>query len=288
MPELPEVETIARKLRRSITGKRIAEIRLSGKSLRRPVPAGLISTLQDRTIRIIHRRGKYLILEMEPRAFWLIHLGMSGRLLYASRPVVPQRHTHAAIRFAEGGELQFVDPRRFGLMDVYEVSGIDGVPEMQRLGRDPLDSVLNGGWLWPELAKSGRDLKAFLLDQHKIAGLGNIYVCEALFRARLHPARRCRTVGRKEAGALAKAICEILQKAVDHRGTSFSDFIDSDGELGSHQDFLRVFQREGEKCRRCRATIERIRQANRSTFYCPRCQKSMSEERTGGSRGRRI
>ena len=277
MPELPEVETIARKLRRSIIGKRIAEIRLSGKSLRRPIPERLSSILRDRTIRTIHRRGKYLILEVEPRAFWLIHLGMSGRILYASQPIASRKHTHATIRFADGGELQFVDPRRFGLMDVYEVPGIDGVPEMQRLGRDPLGSGLDAGWLWPELTKSGRDLKAFMLDQHKIAGLGNIYVCEALFRARLHPARRCRSVGRKEAGVLVKAISEILQTAVGNRGTSFSDFIDSDGELGSHQNFLHVFQREGEKCRRCRAIIARIRQANRSTFYCPRCQIGTSE-----------
>jgi formamidopyrimidine-DNA glycosylase len=236
----------------------------------------------------IHRRGKYLILEMEPRLFWLIHLGMSGRLIYASHAMEAQNHTHCTIGFAGGGELQFCDPRRFGLIDVYQVPCLDDVPEMQRLGKDPLGEGFSAGWLWAELGRTRRDLKSFLLDQHKIAGLGNIYVCEALFRAHLHPQRRCNTVEHREAVALARAVDEVLRAAVQNRGTSFSDFMDSDGELGAHQNFLHVFQREGEKCRRCRAHITRIRQGNRSTYFCPRCQDGASKGKKGGSRDRRL
>jgi formamidopyrimidine-DNA glycosylase len=274
MPELPEVETIARKLRKSISGKCIAEVYLSGKALRRPMPGDLAFLLRGRTIRSIHRRGKYLILEVEPRAFWLIHLGMSGRLFYAPEPAERPGHTHASVQFTDGGELQFCDPRRFGLMDFYQVSNLEALPEVQRLGKDPLGAGFDSDWLWPELAQSKRDLKSFLLDQQKIAGLGNIYVCEAMFRARVHPARRCNSVTRREGAALTHSIREVLQAAIRNRGTSFSDFMDSDRQLGAHQDFLQVFQREGEKCHRCRATIARMKQGNRSTYFCPRCQAS--------------
>ncbi len=275
MPELPEVETIARKLRGTITGKQVAGVYLSGKTLRRPLPGDFAALLCGRTIRLIHRRGKYLILEMEPHAYWIIHLGMSGRLFYTARPANREKHTHALVRFTDGAELQFSDPRRFGLMDFCQAARLDSLPDLQRLGKDPLGSEFDSDWLWPELAKTRRDLKSFLLDQQRIAGLGNIYVCEAMYRARVNPARRCNTLTRREAAALALAIREVLVEAVRHKGTSFSDFMDSDGEPGSHQDFLRVFQREGEKCRRCHATIARMKQGNRSTYFCPRCQGGM-------------
>ena len=272
MPELPEVETIARRLRATIPGKRIGEVCLSGKSLRRPMPAALAARLQGRLIRGIERRGKYLILEMDPHAFWLIHLGMSGRLFISSRPAERPTHTHATIRFTDGSEMQYRDPRRFGLMDLSEAASLSALPEIQRLGRDPLSSGFRAAWLAAELAQSRREIKAFLLDQGKIAGLGNIYVCEALFQARLHPQRRCHTVTREEAAALARAIRAILRSAIENHGTTFSDFVDADGEPGAHQDFLRVFQREGERCYRCRAFILRVRQGNRSSYYCPGCQ----------------
>jgi len=272
MPELPEVETIARKLGNTIAGKRIVGVRLSGKALRRPVPADFARRLQGRTVRAVHRRGKYLIVEMTPPAYWLIHLGMSGRLRYTGAPLRRSRHTHAVIRFAGGDELHYCDPRRFGLLDVYELEKLEALPEIRRLGRDPLHSKIGVAGFWAELRRSRTEIKAFLLDQRRIAGVGNIYASEALFLARLHPARRCHTLKRGEAAALIRAVRRVLRAAIDHRGTSFSDFTDSDGELGEHQDFLRVFQREGEPCRCGRAVIRRLRQANRSTYYCPRCQ----------------
>jgi formamidopyrimidine-DNA glycosylase len=273
MPEMPEVETIARKLRRTIIGKLVTEVRLSGLPLRRPVADSFAATLTGRSVRRVHRRGKYIIAELQPHAFWVIHLGMSGRICYF--PGTPEKaaHTHATIRFADATELQYRDHRRFGLLAAYEVARIGDIPELQGLGFDPLGPRFTADWLWRELLKSRQEIKSFLLDQRKIAGIGNIYACESLFHARLMPERRCYTVERHEAVLLARAIGKVIRRAIRNHGTSFSDFMDSDGLPGYHQNFLRVFQREGEKCRRCRSAIRRLHQGNRSSFFCPGCQK---------------
>ena len=273
MPEMPEVETIARKLRRTIIGKRVLEVHLSGFPLRRPIPDTFAATLHGRTIRRIHRRGKYLIAEMEPHAFWLIHLGMSGRIFYFRRAGESAGHTHATIRFTDSTELQYRDHRRFGLLTVYEAADLGEIPELRALGCDPLGDGFNGKWLWLRLKQSRQQIKSFLLDQRRIAGLGNIYVLEALFHARLRPTRRCHTISRKDAAALARAIEKVLQHAIRNRGTSFSDFMDSDGELGGYQNHLSVFQRKGKSCLRCGSVIRRVVQGNRSSYFCPGCQK---------------
>lgn len=272
MPEMPEVETLVRKLRKRIVGKRVEEIRLSGLSLRKPVAPSFAAILQGRTIRKIVRFGKYLIVEMAPKAYWLVHLGMSGRILYHARTQAAEKHTQAVIRFGDSSELQYRDHRRFGLLAAYEVAKPEFIPEIRSLGLDPLRSAFRSDWLQPLLRKSRQEIKSFLLDQRKIAGLGNIYVCESLFHARIHPGRRCCTLNPGEIKRLVCAIRNVLRCAVRHKGTTFSDFMDSDGKSGSNQMYLMVFQREGEKCRRCRAPILRMRQGNRSSFFCPRCQ----------------
>ncbi len=271
MPELPEVETIARGLRRSLTGQRIQDVWLSGCPLRRPVAPDLGDKLGGRTVRRIRRRGKYLIFELDPPGCWLVHLGMSGRLCRMRQPEPPAKHTHAVIRFSDGSELHYRDPRRFGLMALYDVARPDLVPELRALGPDPLGRGV-AGRLWHALGRCGRDIKSFLLDQRRIAGIGNIYACEALFRARVHPARRCDTLSRTEARRLAAALRGVLREALAHRGTSLSDFVDSAGRPGDHGSYLRVYGREGERCRRCRAAIARMIQGSRSSFFCPRCQ----------------
>ncbi len=273
MPEMPEVETIARDLRKAIIGKCVSGVELSGLPLRRPIADKFVETLPGRTVRRIYRRGKYLIAEMDPLAFWLIHLGMSGRILYYPHAAEKASHTHAAVRFTDASELHYRDHRRFGLMAAYEVPRLGDIPEVRGLGLDPFGRGFDADWLHRELRKSRQPVKSFLLDQKRIAGLGNIYVCEALFHARLRPQRRCHTVTRPEAAALAHAIVRVLREAIRNRGTSFSDYLDSDGRLGYQQNHLRVFQRDGLKCRRCRTTIRRLRQGNRSSFYCPGCQK---------------
>jgi formamidopyrimidine-DNA glycosylase len=272
MPELPEVETIARKLRATIEGKKISEVILSGMSLRRPMAQDFESLLRGRTIVKIHRRGKYLILELEPRAFCLMHLGMSGRVYCHRQTRPPLPHTHAILRFSDAAELHFTDHRRFGLLAAYALRRIELIPELRTLGPDPSGAGCNADRLHALLLKSKQQIKSFLLDQHHIAGLGNIYVCEVLYDARLHPERRCNTLTREEIESLARSIRKIVRAAIHNRGTSFSDFVDSDGQPGDNQQFLRVFQREGERCRRCGDSICRMRQGNRSTFCCPGCQ----------------
>ena len=275
MPEMPEVETLVRKLRRTLVGKRVEDVRLSGLPLRKPIDGAFVSKLQGRTIRKIVRRGKYLIAEMDPKAYWVIHLGMSGRVLYHdhAQEYAAAEHTHAIVRFGDSSELEYRDPRRFGLLAAYEVDRPGMIPEVRSLGMDPLRSGFHEKWLWPMLQKSRQEIKSFLLDQRRVAGLGNIYVCEALFLARIHPSRRCLTLDSEETARLIGAIRKVLKTAIRRHGTTFSDFVNSDGKPGSNQDFLMVFQREGENCHRCRAPIKRMRQGNRSSFYCASCQE---------------
>jgi formamidopyrimidine-DNA glycosylase len=272
MPEMPEVETLARKLRETVIGKRVAEVRLSGLPLRKPIAGSFASKLQGRTVRKIVRRGKYILAEMDPKAYWLIHLGMSGRLLYHKRENAGTKHTHAVIRFSDSTELEYRDHRRFGLLSAYEVQRPGLIPEIHSLGINPLCTGFDGKWLWPLLRSSQQEIKSFLLDQRRIAGLGNIYACESLFLAQIHPARRCFTLDLRKAAHLTGAIKKVLQAAIRHKGTSFSDFMDTDGNPGRNQNYLMVFQREGEACYRCRAPIQRVRQGNRSSFYCSNCQ----------------
>jgi formamidopyrimidine-DNA glycosylase len=272
MPEMPEVETLARQLRKTVVGKRVSEIYLSGLPLRKPIADTFPLTLKGRTIRKIVRRGKYLILEMDPKAYWLIHLGMSGRILHHANENAVTKHTHVIIRFGDSTGLEYRDPRRFGLMAAYEVQRASLIPEIRSLGMDPLDPDFNAKWLWPLLQKSRQEIKSFLLDQRKIAGLGNIYVCESLFHACIHPARFCFAISFDETKRLVRAIQKVLKAAIRHKGTTFSDFVDSDGRAGDNQKNLKVFQREDEECCQCRTPIRRIRQGNRSSFYCSRCQ----------------
>jgi formamidopyrimidine-DNA glycosylase len=272
MPEMPEIETLARALRKTILGKCVVDVHLSGLSLRRPVSGSLASKLRGRTIRRILRRGKYLVAQLEPKAFWLIHLGMSGQILYHASAQKGAIHTHAIVRFSDATELHYRDHRRFGLLAAYEVPSLGQVPEIRSLGKDPLSTGFNDKYLLSLLAKSRREIKAFLLDQRKVAGLGNIYACESLFLARIHPKRRCFTLALREANCLAGSIREVLRLAIKNHGTSFSDFVDSNGELGENQSNLMVFQREGKECIRCGRPIQRIRQGNRSSFYCSYCQ----------------
>jgi formamidopyrimidine-DNA glycosylase len=275
MPELPEVETLVRKLRRTVVGKRVAGVQLSGLPLRKPIAAAFASELQGRTIRKIVRRGKYIIAEMTPKAYWIIHLGMSGSILYHENAQgrAAAKHTHAKVRFEDNTELEYRDPRRFGMLAAYEVRRPGMIPEIRSLGMDPLRQDFNKKRLWAMLRTSRQEIKSFLLDQHRIAGLGNIYVCEALFHARIHPARRCFALSECDTTRLICAIKKVLKAAIRNNGTTFSDFMDSDGKPGSNQDFLAVFQREGENCRRCRAPIKRMRQGSRSSFYCAVCQE---------------
>jgi formamidopyrimidine-DNA glycosylase len=273
MPELPEVETIARNLRQTLIGKRIVQVRVSGMSLRRPVSPHFAARLRNLTVAGVYRRGKYLVLSTRPHGYCLVHLGMSGRIFYnPPQGCSTGPHTHAVIRFEDDSELHYRDHRRFGLLEVYRCARLSDIPELKALGRDPLGRNFRPAWLHGLLCQSRQEIKSFLLDQRRIAGIGNIYACEALFGARLHPARRCDTLSLDETERLVRSTRRVLHSAIRHRGTSFSDFIDANGQAGGHQQYLAVYQRQGKRCVRCGSTIERVVQGNRSSFFCPQCQ----------------
>jgi formamidopyrimidine-DNA glycosylase len=278
MPELPEVETVARSLRPRLVGREVLGVQTSGLALRRPVDErALRVALVGARVDSVERRGKYLLVATSsPSAgaqLVVAHLGMTGRFVF-SEPAAPvEPHTHARFLLDEKGprELRYVDARRFGQIAVYPAAAAARSDELSVLGVDPLEPAFTVAWLRAALATSRRDLKSFLLDQGRIAGLGNIYVCEALHHARLSPRRRADRVTPEAAARLHAAIREVLETSIANRGTSFSDYVDADGELGSNQEALFVYGREGERCRapKCRGTIRRIVQGGRSTFFCP-------------------
>jgi formamidopyrimidine-DNA glycosylase len=241
--------------------------------LRKPIAVTFAEDLCGRTITKILRRGKYILIELEPRAYWLMHLGMSGRVLFFESAGPRINHTHAVFQFSDSSQLEYRDHRRFGLLAAYRVLNPSQIPELGALGMDPLSSQFQQNWLQPLLTKSRQDIKSFLLDQSKIAGIGNIYACEALFDARIHPSRRCDSLTLDETGRLVRSIQKALRLGIRFRGTTFSDFLNPDGNPGGNQANLYVFQKEGKECMRCGAVICRMKQGGRSSFFCPRCQK---------------
>jgi formamidopyrimidine-DNA glycosylase len=271
MPELPEVETVVRTLRPAIVGQRVASVWTSGQPLRlgRKLDTKRLQAASvGATIEAVRRKGKYILIDLARGAGVLVHLGMTGRLRLQDATEDKAKHTHVIWSLPGQRELRFVDPRRFGW--VQAAPNVDGLPEVQKLGPDPL-SELDVRQLEALLADSRAPIKAFLLDQHRIAGLGNIYVCEALFRAGIHPrteARRART----KAVPLLQAIRTTLEIGIANCGTTFRDFVNSTGEPGRNIEALLVYGREGEVCRVCRQRVRRQVDAGRSTFYCGRCQ----------------
>jgi formamidopyrimidine-DNA glycosylase len=270
MPELPEVETIRRGLDRKLRGARIASLEVYEPRLRRRVDVAALRSLLGRRVRSVGRRGKYLLLDVGGGRTWLIHLGMSGRVVLRPRDDAPRgAHEHVRVTFEPGGVLSYSDPRRFGLM---RLGGKDEFAELRGLGPEPLDAGFDGAILRERLRRTRRDVKAALLDQRVVAGIGNIYANEILHRAGVRPTRRCQRLRRAEIEAIAAETRAVLAEAVARRGTSFSDYFDSDGVPGTFQTILRVFDRTGSPCRGCGTAIRRRAHGGRSSFYCPRCQ----------------
>jgi formamidopyrimidine-DNA glycosylase len=274
MPELPEVEAVARSLRPRLVGRTVEEVRASGKRLRRPVELKKLKrALEGARVLSVERRGKYLLVAFSSEEVVLAHLGMTGRMVFAERAAPFELHTHVIFRLDEELDLRFVDPRRFGVLKVYPAARVDQSDELKVLGLDPLQEAFDVEYLRAALKGSKRDLKSFLLDQGVVAGLGNIYVCEALFRAGLSPRRRAFRVTAERAAALHRAIREVLELGIQNRGTSFSDYVDADGNFGDNQAALLVYGREGEPCPHCGKAIRRVVQGARSSFFCGNCQK---------------
>lgn len=274
MPELPEVETVRRTIAPAV-GARIVSVSHSGKPLRlgRPMPfAAIAKALTGRRITGVRRHGKYLLVDVEGDHALIVHLGMSGRFrLFGKHAPVPA-HTHLTLVLDDGREIRFTDPRRFGQIDLVRRGAEREHPSLAVLGRDPLEEGITGAWLHEQARRRTVSLKSFLLDQSVIAGVGNIYASEALWRVRIRPTRRARKLGAAEAKALARAVKYVLEHALDKGGTSLRDFVDADGVEGDNYEYLKVYGRAGAPCPRCRTAIRRTVIQGRATFFCPTCQ----------------
>lgn len=278
MPELPEVEVVRRDLEREISGKRIKAVEVKGmRSIRRHQNRKqFVSRLEGTRIAGVERRGKYLLMRLEGGDVLVAHLGMSGQLLRAkSAKEVAPKHTHVVITFTQGGQLRFVDPRTFGEMFVTTLDGIEQeVEELAHLGLDPLERNISWARFGQLIAQRHTKLKTALMDQTFLAGIGNIYSDEILFEAGLRWDRMTDSLTEEEVRRLYRAMVEVLQEAVKHRGSSLADaqYVDVFGKPGEYQHHHNVYAREGEACRRCRRPLVRQRVGGRSTFFCEACQ----------------
>jgi formamidopyrimidine-DNA glycosylase len=279
MPELPEVETVMRGLRAALEGHRIVRAAAHRPDLRWPIPPGLGRRLTGARVLGFRRRGKYILMRLDGGDSVLLHLGMSGHMLVekAGRNEVTP-HEHLVLETDEGWRVGFVDPRRFGSVDLVPTAQEDAHRLLAELGPEPLDAAFDAASLSKSLIGKRTPIKAALLDQKIVAGLGNIYVCEALFRAGLSPRRSAYTVPGARAARLVPAIKDTLTEAIAAGGSSLRDYVQPDGELGYFQHAWKVYGHEGGKCERCPGKpvcqgIRRIVQSGRSTFYCPRTQR---------------
>jgi formamidopyrimidine-DNA glycosylase len=274
MPELPEVETVRRGLALKMTGRQILRAELRRADLRRPFPPALASRLEGARIGALGRRGKYILVELDADGLLLLHLGMSGRITAGgAAPHAP--HDHVVLTLDDGTVIRFNDARRFGTLDYLRRSDAAQHPLLAGLGPEPLEPGFDGPCLAARLAGKLTPLKAALLDQRIVAGLGNIYACEALHRARLSPRRLAGTIGGGRAAGLAAAIRAVLTEAIAAGGSSLRDYVQADGELGYFQHHWAVYGREGEPCPGCNCAegVRRIVQSGRSTFYCAKRQR---------------
>jgi formamidopyrimidine-DNA glycosylase len=273
MPELPEVETVVRGLQAALPGRRILGVRL-GKTDFIDDPGALEEHLPGACISTVQRHGKFLVLELVratqngDRLYLLVHLGMTGQLVTGSREAPVPPHTHAFLELDDGRELRYTDIRRFGRIALLSESQRDTV--LGPLGLDPLEASEED--FRARLAGRRARIKALLLDQRVLRGMGNIYTDESLWRARIHPARLAAYLDAKALSRLNRAVRGVLNEAIKLRGSSISDYVDAEGRRGEFQFRHRVYQREGKKCYRCHTAIRRIVVAGRSSYFCPRCQ----------------
>lgn len=275
MPELPEVETVRRGLAVQMKGRRIVRAELRRPDLRRPFPAALAARLEGARIGALRRRGKYILIELDADGMLLLHLGMSGRVT-ASKDILPDtRHDHVVLTLDDGTVIRFNDPRRFGLLDYAKRAEAAAHPLLAGLGPEPLEAEFNGGYLAGALAGKMTPIKSALLDQRIVAGLGNIYVCEALYRAGISPRRLAASIGRGRADRLVAGIKSVLTEAIEAGGSSLRDYVQADGELGYFQHRWAVYGHEGDPCPGCDCGggVRRIVQSGRSTFFCAKRQR---------------
>ncbi|MCZ4280982.1 bifunctional DNA-formamidopyrimidine glycosylase/DNA-(apurinic or apyrimidinic site) lyase [Kiloniella laminariae] len=284
MPELPEVETVMRGLRPSLEGRRFQKVIQRRDKLRFPLPENFAQRLTGRCVVKLARRAKYVLVHLDDGMVLFFHLGMSGRMTILprvsgaeQRPVLDP-HDHVIFETDEGEEIRYCDPRRFGMMDLVAEADLLQHKAFRDIGPEPLGNGFNGPILSERLKNKKNSIKAALLDQRVVAGIGNIYACEALYLSHISPERPAGSVQGSEADLLATTIKSVLTRAIEAGGSSLRDYVQATGELGYFQHSWAVYGREGEPCRQCgegaeAPVITRVQQSGRSTFFCPGCQR---------------
>ena len=279
MPELPEVETIRRDLQGEVVGRKIkvVDVRNGRTVSRHPSAKQFRAQLEGRTIAAVNRAGTYVLLVLDDGATLVVQLGATGqlhRIKSVKEPKAP--HTHAVITFTQGGQLRFVDPKAFGelFVSAAPAEGARPLPELAHLGFDPLEDIMSWEKFWVLLSSHKSGLKALLMDQEFVAGIGNMYADEILFAAGLRYDRLSNSLSSQEVRRLYRSMVETLAEAVKRRGSSLADeqYRDLFGEVGDYQDQHQAYDREGQACRRCRSVIVRVKAGGRSTFFCEHCQ----------------
>jgi formamidopyrimidine-DNA glycosylase len=280
MPELPEVETVRAGLLPAMAGQVILRADINRADLRWPFPARMAERLTGARVLALRRRSKYILADLSSGETLLIHLGMSGRMLisglqlgaFVQEHPATEKHDHVVFHMENGARVTFNDPRRFGAMDLLDTGRAEQHPLLAEIGPEPLGNGFSQSYLVEKLSRRATPIKSALLDQKLVAGLGNIYVCEVLFRAKIAPDKLARDV--KDAGRLVAIIRDVLNEAITAGGSSLRDYRQADGELGYFQHGFAVYGREGAECvtPNCGAAIARIVQSGRSSFYCPKCQ----------------
>ena len=283
MPELPEVETVRRGLAPVMEGETVLRARVNRPDLRWPLPAQMAERLTGQRVERLRRRSKYILADLSGGETLLVHLGMSGRMLVSGDPLgrfqhehpAPARHDHVVLEMANGVRVTFNDARRFGAMDLAPTEAVEEHWLLRDLGPEPLGNAFDEDYLVARLHGRTMPIKSALLDQRIVAGLGNIYVCEVLHRAGIHPRRKAGRISVARVAGLVPLIRQVLQEAIEAGGSSLRDYRRADGELGYFQHVFRVYGREGAPCAApgCLGVVARFVQAGRSSFYCPQCQR---------------
>jgi formamidopyrimidine-DNA glycosylase len=274
VPELPEVETVRTALEPVVHNQKITSVRLTRQDLRWPLPKNLARELTGQICGLPWRRGKYILLPLSSQKTLLIHLGMSGAIrIYPEKPDAFGTHDHFSVELQNGNWFVFSDPRRFGHLDLLTSGGENTHPLLAQMGVEPLSNLFSADYLDQIFAGRSQPIKSALLDQRLIAGLGNIYVSEALFLAGISPRRKAANIPGLRAQRLAPAIRKVLQAAIEAGGTSLRDHIQPGGEIGYFVQNLQVYGRESAPCYQCNTPIKLIRQSGRSSFFCPHCQR---------------
>ena len=271
MPELPEVETTRRGIEPHVEKEQVSEVILRRKNLRWPITPSVSEELPGEIISAVSRRGKYLLLVTD-KGTLIIHLGMSGSLRIVDSSRVIQKHDHVDIVFANHKILRYTDPRRFGCI-LWDTGVIESHPLLATLGPEPLSDEFHSDYLFKKSRTRSAPIKTFIMDSKIVVGVGNIYANESLFLAGINPKRAAGNVSKPRYEKLVQCIREVLQRAIDVGGTTLKDFTNSDGEPGYFAQSLHVYGRKGEPCHACGSTLKEVRQGQRSTVYCPKCQR---------------